>query len=172
MEGALFLDGMLPFGLRSASKIFSAVADALEWCIHKRGVESIFHYLDDFVIMGGPGLDAYKRSLDLLISECHALGVPLVAEKMVGPSPVLTFLGIEIDTCAGVMRLPQDKLQRLLNAVEDWLDRKSCTHIELELLIGILQHACTVVWPGRSFLRKGNCIAKHGQTTLSPYSAE
>ena len=102
---------MLLFGLRSAPKIFSAVADALEWCIHRSGVQSIFHYLDDFVAMGGAGSDTCKRSLDLLISECHALGVPLAVEKMEGLSPVQTFLGIEIDTCAGVMCLPQDKLQ-------------------------------------------------------------
>ena len=153
-KGALFVDGMLPFGLRSAPKIFSAVADALEWCIHRRGVQSIFHYLDDFVVMGGPGSDTCKRSLDLLISECHTLGVPLAAEKMEGPSPVLTFLGIEIDTHAWVMRLPQDKLQRLLSAIGDWLHRKTCTRKELESLIGTLQHACSVIRPGRSFLRR------------------
>ena len=31
------VDGMLPFGLQSAPKIFNAVADALEWCEARRG---------------------------------------------------------------------------------------------------------------------------------------
>ena len=30
-KGGTYVDGMLPFGLRSAPKIFTAVADALEW---------------------------------------------------------------------------------------------------------------------------------------------
>ena len=30
-EGAIFMDMVLPFGLRSAPKIFNAVANALEW---------------------------------------------------------------------------------------------------------------------------------------------
>ena len=30
-QGARYVDGMLPFGLRSAPKIFTALADALEW---------------------------------------------------------------------------------------------------------------------------------------------
>ena len=30
-RGALYIDGMLPFGLHSAPIIFNAVADALEW---------------------------------------------------------------------------------------------------------------------------------------------
>ena len=45
---------MLPFGLRSATKTFTAVADALEWCIVKEGVEFVYHYLDDFVVLGLP----------------------------------------------------------------------------------------------------------------------
>ena len=40
-----FCDGMLPFGLRSAPKIFTAVADALEWCIRQQGVHQVYHYL-------------------------------------------------------------------------------------------------------------------------------
>ena len=46
--------------------------------------------------MGPPDSDTCKRSLDLLISECHSLGVPLAPEKLEGPSSVLIFLGIEI----------------------------------------------------------------------------
>ena len=41
---------MLPFGLRSAPKIFNSVADAVEWCVVREGVEHIFHYLDDFAV--------------------------------------------------------------------------------------------------------------------------
>ena len=52
-EGNVYVDGMLPFGLRSAPKIFNAVADALEWCVAKQGVTHIFHYLDDFINCNG-----------------------------------------------------------------------------------------------------------------------
>jgi len=50
----IFVDGMLPFVLRSAPKIFNAVADALEWCINKAGMEHIYHYLDHFAVLGHP----------------------------------------------------------------------------------------------------------------------
>ena len=39
-NNAVYVDGMLPFGLRSAPKIFNALADGLEWC--KEGVQHIF----------------------------------------------------------------------------------------------------------------------------------
>ena len=51
-EGALYIDTVLPFGLRSALKIFNAVADAVEWIVCQQGVSTVFHYLDDFLIVG------------------------------------------------------------------------------------------------------------------------
>ena len=53
-EGKVYIDGMLPFGLRSTPKIFNAVADALEWCVAEEGVGIIYHYLDDFAVLGPP----------------------------------------------------------------------------------------------------------------------
>jgi hypothetical protein len=64
----MYVDRMLLFGLRSTPKIFNAVADALEWCITKQGVTHIFHYLDDFLVMGPPQSDACKANLHILSS--------------------------------------------------------------------------------------------------------
>ena len=50
-EGNLFIDTSLPYGLRSTPKIFSAVADAVEWILHQEGIEVVFHYLDDFLLI-------------------------------------------------------------------------------------------------------------------------
>ena len=153
-EEAIYVDGMLPFGLRSATKIFTAVADALEWCIARRGVELIYHYLDDFITLGPPDSDICMRNLQLIEKECEELGVPLAPEKREGPSAIIVFLGILIDSQAGVLRLLEDKLRRLLKLTREWLQRKACTRRELESLIGSLQHACKVIKPGRSFLRQ------------------
>ena len=51
-KNQIYIDAMLPFGLRSAPKIFNALADALEWCVASGGVVNIFHYLDDFAVVG------------------------------------------------------------------------------------------------------------------------
>lgn len=37
-------DPKLPFELRSAPKFFTAIADALEWCMEKEGVQAVYHY--------------------------------------------------------------------------------------------------------------------------------
>lgn len=54
-EGACYVDGALPFGLRSAPKIFTAVADALHYVVLNRGVSAVDHYLDDFITWAPAG---------------------------------------------------------------------------------------------------------------------
>ena len=56
----LFVDAALPFGLRSAPKIFTALADAAEWMVRQEGVDFIIHYLDDFLLMGSPGSESVR----------------------------------------------------------------------------------------------------------------
>lgn len=153
-EQELYVDCMLPFGLRSVPKIFSSVADALEWCVGCQGVEHIFHYLDDFLTMGPPASPICEENLLALERLCTSLRVPLAPDKRMGPASVLTFLGIVIDTLRGELRLPDDKLQRLMDTLKVWLNRRTCTRRELKSLIGVLSYACQVVRPGRSFLRR------------------
>ena len=153
-NGSTYVDGMLPFGLRSAPKIFNAVADAMEWCIAQEGVEYIFHYLDDFAIVAPPESDLCRLWLCILKRVCAELGVPLAPEKQDGPTTVMQLLGITIDTVRQELRLPEEKLKRLLETLNQWESKKSCSRKELESLIGILQHACKVIRPGRAFLRQ------------------
>lgn len=48
LEGQIFIDTRLPFGLRSATKIFNAIAAALQWRLLQVGIPLIIHYLDDY----------------------------------------------------------------------------------------------------------------------------
>ena len=153
-QGSYYVDPMLPFGLRSAPKIFNAVADALEWCLRDRGVRHIYHYLDDFIVIGPPRSPVCAEALDILSRTCAELGVPIAEHKRDGPTTCLTYLGIEVDTVASQLRLPQGKLQRLQTLLSEWGDRKVCERRQLESLIGTLNHACKVVRCGRSFLRR------------------
>ena len=151
-EGALYVDAALPFGLRSAPKIFTSVADALEWMLRERGVRHVFHYLDDFLIVAPPQPEECQRDLWKLLQLFSKLGVPVAEEKREGPSTQLTFLGIELDTREMVRRLPRKKVSELRDLVKEWSQRKSCLVKDLQSLVGKLMHACKVVRPGRSFL--------------------
>jgi len=92
-----YTDLALPFGLCSAPKIFSAVADALQWILVKKGITNLLHYLDDFIFVS-KSLDEAKRNMLTLVSTFTSLGVPLEPSKLEGPANCMTFLGIELDT--------------------------------------------------------------------------
>ncbi len=151
-RGRVYIDKVLPFGLRSAPKIFSAVADAMQGIIEQQGVE-ILHYLDDFLVIS-PSEGGCEEALAKALQGCQELGVPIATHKTEGPSTTMTFLGIELDTVAMTLRLPREKVCRLQREINRWLRRRCCTKRELQSLIGMLQHASCVVRPGRTFLRR------------------
>ena len=153
MGRSVIHDTALPFGLRSAPKIFTAVVDGSELVAKHEGVRFLEHYLDDFIVVGAPGAEECAAGLEVLLETRKRLGMPIAAHKMEGPATHVTFLGIEVDTGAMVVHLPQDKLHHLKSNVAEWRSHRSCRKEELEVLIGHLSHACKVVWPGRRFLR-------------------
>ena len=152
-EGNLYIDTVLPFGLKSAPKIFFAIADSLEWIALQARVSELLHYLDDFLMMGKGGSVECSSNLQLLVDLCRELGVPLKWQKLEGPSTSLTFLGIVLDTQKMEMRLPKEKLEELKKLILKWLARKAGKKRDLLSLIGKLAHAAKIITPGCIFLR-------------------
>ena len=149
-----FVDTALPFGLRSAPKIFSAFADALAWVMQSRGIKWQLHYLDDILFLGPPGSSVCATALQQALDTCSYLGVPVATHKSEGPTTRLTFLGIQIDTEEMSLSLAQDKLARIHALVLAWRGHRTATKRDMQSLIGHLSHAAFVVLPGRTFLRR------------------
>ena len=109
--GELCMDACLPFGLWSAPRIFTALADALEWGVKQQGVSHLLHYLDDYITLGAPESQECTANMSTFLEWCKQLGVPIAAKKCEGPSTRLTYLDIEIDTESIKLHLPEEKLQ-------------------------------------------------------------
>ena len=62
------MDTVLPFGLRSAPKIFHVIVDVLEWVCRNKGVTYMLHYLDDFMLFGSPHSSGCANYLSILLS--------------------------------------------------------------------------------------------------------
>ena len=151
-KGEIYIDTVLSFGLRSAPKIFTALADALEWIARSNGVRFIIHYLDDFLLVGAPGSNQCapgSNQCTLVLRILDQLGVPVARDMLEGPTPKLTFLGFEVDSLSWEIRLPVEKLRELQHLVKRWSDRCSCTSRELESLVGRLAHASRTIKPGK-----------------------
>ena len=75
-----------------------------EWILrHNYLTPNIIHYLDDFLIVGKPS------SAECEIALQKMLGFPIAERKIEGPTTVITFLGILLDTVKMELHLPRDK---------------------------------------------------------------
>ena len=153
-KGNVYIDICLPFGLRSAPKLFNWMADFLAWILQQQGVTPWLHYLDDFLTITPPASSACQHNLDIIKQNCQILGVPLAWEKVEGQTTALTFLGIVLDTSRMEARLPKEKLTRLQSTVAEWMGKRKATKREILLLVGQLQHAAKVVRAGRTFVAR------------------
>ena len=117
----------------------------------------MWHYLDNFVTMGPPGSSKCQANISTTVELCRRLGVSPTDEKLVDACTRLTFLGIEIDTIIAV-----EKLSRLKVNSDSMGAKETCTKRELLSLIGQLQHASVIVYPGRPFLRRMIDLSKSG----------
>ena len=153
-DNLIFVDTCLPFGLRSAPKLFNILADLLQWISQQQGVSYIMHYLDDFLVLGTPGSNQCQTNLSIIKECCEMLGIPLALERVEDPSTSLSFLGIVIDTVHMQLHLPPDKLIRIRDLISTWLSKKSATQREILSLVGLLQHATKVLRCGRTFVSR------------------
>ena len=153
-KNSFYYDRCMPMGCSSSCLTFEALSTAVEWIArHKYHIIHIIHLLDDFLIMA-PTFDLCSKQLDIFLSLCSYLGIPIAREKTFGPLTTLSFAGIELDSIQMEARLPSDKLTKCMELIEAFLKRKKVTLRELQSLIGLLNFACSVVRPGRAFLRR------------------
>ena len=66
-NGGIYIDTCLPFGLRSAPKLFDILAEFLAWVAKQNNVSFLIHYLDDFLTMGPPSSLTCQHNLDTII---------------------------------------------------------------------------------------------------------
>ena len=149
-----YFDRCLPMGCSSSCAIFEAFSTSLEWLsLHKFKASAVLHIPDDFLFVAS-SLEKCHTDLANFLSLCDYLGVPIAHEKTVEPRTTIEFAGITIDSISQEARLPPDKLQKCRTLLHQFYKRRTVTLRELQSLIGLLNFACSVVVPGRAFLRR------------------
>ena len=119
----------------------------------RRGYSGVFGYLDDFLLLGETREECETKLLEL-IRLLRYLGFAIAWEKVVSPTNVVTYLGIELDSIEMEFRLPHRKLVNLVELVSKFKDMSHASKKELQVLAGHLSHASTVVRGGRTFSRR------------------
>ena len=157
-RGKYYVDKALPMGASCSPAFFEMFSSFLDWVVRQEvGSDKVIHYMDDFLFVGCADV-SNKLSCQRLVTGfervCKKLGVPLAANKSVGPTSCLVFLGLEIDSIRQTVSIPSDKLEKVTEKIKHALENTTITLKELQSLIGSLTFVCKAVTPGRAFLRR------------------
>ncbi len=151
-KGLYYFSVRLPFGSRSSPKIFNMLSSAIVWIAKNNyNIQWLLHLLDDFLAMSPPHQNP-EVTMQALLSVFKNLNIPISPQKTEGPTVSLIWLGLNLDTLNMKIFLPLDKKSRILDILNNFLNKKTCTKRELLSLLGHLNFACRAVPAGRSFV--------------------
>ena len=66
------------------------------------------------------------KLMETLVEVCKELGVPLAEDKTIGSTTQIILLGMEIDIVLMIMKIPQDKLERLKLMLCQLFQKENC----------------------------------------------
>ncbi|XP_056009591.1 uncharacterized protein LOC130046335 isoform X1 [Ostrea edulis] len=154
-NSAFYYERCLPMGASSSCQIFEQLSNALQWIMYtKYNASGISHILDDFFFISHAKSSKCKDDLTNFLYLCKKTGIPINMAKTIVPSTTVTIYGIEVDSVAMECRLPPDKITKMTQCLQNFAHRKKVQLRDLQSLIGLLNFACSVVVPGRAFLRR------------------
>ena len=147
------MDLALPFGSAISCAIFEDIATLLHWIFEQRMSVHFVHYLDDYLWVHKHFLVCLEAG-QAVRQVAQQVGLPLAEDKFFGPSQVLDFLGLTIDSICMVVVIPQDKAASILKEIQQVMGSKKCHVKELQALAGRLNFITKAVPHGCPFSRR------------------
>ena len=151
-----YFDKCLRIGASSACNMFESFSDAIMHILKEKfQVSHVVKVLDDFLLVH-PTEEGCEHAIDSFIALTELIGVSLAEMETVRPTKVLTFLGVEIDSCNMQTALPEDKVNDYPREI---LILQELSHTNLRKfrsVMGKLAFATCVMTARRRFLRRIN----------------
>ena len=146
-----YVNTCLPFGSRHGTQIFQRISDAVRFMMRRAGYD-VINYVDDFVGVATPSVA--HQSYEHLTKLLERLGLDVSVKKLVSPSTSAICLGVEIDTVAKTIAIPQEKLDRIHRLLDEWRHKRFCSTQQLQSLLGNLLYVHKCVRPARIFVNR------------------
>jgi len=157
-QNAYYPEQYLPFGLHTAPYIFNLFAETFHWILEDelqrmaRQAKTV-HYLDHVLIILHPATTTDLNIYTTRFSELCQEGGLSIKDSKNEEGTIASFGGIEMDTENMVIRLPEKKLLKAQQLVQNAIDQTSLSHPERQKLTGYLKFVARVGPLGRTILR-------------------
>ena len=163
-----FLDKCLPFGSSISCKHFQDFSDSVAHIFRITTGRNTVNYLDDYLFAA-----IYKQWCDNQIRKfldiCEEINFPVSLEKTFWSVPVLTFLGLLIDTIRRRICIPVEKVDKAKQMINYVIQKKKVTLQDLQSLCGFLNFLCKAIVPGRAFTRRLYSYTASKEKSLKPH---
>ena len=113
-------------GLSSSPFVFSKLSDFVVCCMVREGFEKCINYLDDFCVVSHTAAGCMEAQ-HTLVAILRRLGFYISLKKLSAPAEITTFLRIDVDSVAMELRLPTDKLEKLIGQLTLYLRKRKAT---------------------------------------------
>jgi hypothetical protein len=146
-------DSKLMFGSKVSPSIFHRLTLAVRWMMARRGFKAVVCYIDN-IWLCAPTMQECARIMAELVALLRKLGFAINWTKVIDPCQRITFLGVELDSVAMCKCLPEEKLEKVRQALTLFQARKRASKLQLQSLAGLFAWCAQVVQGGRVFLRR------------------
>ena len=172
-----FMDKCLPFGSSISCAIFQAFSYSVAVIVSHKTGKDLVNYLDDFLFAALMKCIC-DGQVQVFLQVCSMIRFPIALEKTSWGDTLIVFLGLLIDTIHQVVCIPHDKVQKALDWVMFFLNKrnKKATILQFQKLCGTLNFLCRFMIPGRVFLmrlyvstttRQGKVLKQHHHVKIS-----
>jgi hypothetical protein len=151
-DGKLYRFTRMPFGLATAplvcTQLLSVVVHAL-----RRRLRRVIAYLDDFLLICDSA-EELSLALEFAHGVFTSFGLVVNPSKTEGPTQIITFLGVELNSVTCSTACPSSRLQELESIIDSSLPLHVIRRKQLESLIGKFSFAAQCLPGARPFMRR------------------
>jgi hypothetical protein len=157
-NGAIYIDPDHSFGGRSSSGNFGITGDAVSAIYLAKCIDDLLKWVNDFLFCRYPlpssptNMPIYSYDESLVWSIAEDLGWPWSPSKHFPFSTSFKYLGFQWDLVARTVTIGSDKCAKYLTRLAPWVQGARFTKVEVQKLIGTLNHCSVVLIEGRSHL--------------------
>ena len=106
-------------GYGGSCQIFETFSKCLHWLLSQdQDSNSLDHYLDDFFFVGRLHTHECADVMASFSNICNSVSVPIADDKTEGPTTSMKYLGLLIDTEKMMVKIPTEKLNKLLEEIK------------------------------------------------------
>ena len=147
--GQYFIENRLPFGSKNSSLIMQSIANAIIHILKKNNIQALM-YLDDLLVIS-KGWEKAKNDVEIVTKIFRDLNLPTVPEKAQGPQKAVIWLGVVFDTSDFTISVPEEKLDKVIQNIEQLYMLETITLKQMQSIIGKIVHISKCIIPSRIF---------------------